>query len=141
MSKAAQQYLAFDFGTKHIGVAVGQTISESAQGLCQIKAQDGIPEWEELDKLIKEWKPDALVIGLPLNMDGSESQMSARARKFHNRLADRYTLPCYMMDERLSSREVKSRQTDSGKNLSQEIDSLAAAVILESWMALQKSNT
>ncbi len=139
MPKSVEQYLAFDFGTKHIGVAVGQTISESAQGLCQLKANDGIPDWDDLDKLVNEWKPDALVIGLPLNMDGSESLMSTRARKFHNRLADRYQLPCHLMDERLSSHEVKSRQIDSGKNLKQEIDSLAAAVILESWLASQKS--
>lgn len=136
-----KQFLGFDFGTKHIGVAVGQSITESAQALCRLKAKDGVPDWKEIDELVETWKPNALIIGLPLNMDGSDSDMSTRARKFSNRLADRYQLPCHLMDERLSSREVKSKLFEAGKkNTRQEIDSLAAAVILENWMSLQKNS-
>lgn len=130
---SAKQILAFDFGTKHIGIAVGQNISESAKGLCQIKANDGIPDWQDIDSIVTDWRPDLLLIGLPLNMDGSMSPIAHRAKKFANRLHDRYGLPCQLVDERLSSYEVKQRY--SIKN--QEIDSLAAAVILRSWFEQQ----
>ena len=102
------QLLAFDFGTKHIGVAIGQTISESSEGLTQLQADNGRPNWEEIDALVNEWRPDAFVIGLPLNMDGSQSHMSKRAKKFSNRLDDRYHIPCHLVDERLSSQEART---------------------------------
>ncbi len=137
MAKHPRLYLAFDFGSKHIGIATGQTLTRTAEGLCRIKADNGIPRWQELDPIIKEWQPAALVIGLPLNMDGSESDMSRRARKFANRLADRYKLPTHMMDERLSSLEVKESHCVTDR----EIDSLAAAVILRNWFEQQLTET
>ncbi|HEY5717466.1 MAG TPA: Holliday junction resolvase RuvX, partial [Motiliproteus sp.] len=78
--------LAFDFGTTRIGVAVGQAITATASPLPWIKAKDGVPDWSQLERLVREWQPDALVVGLPLNMDGSLCEMSHRARKFANRL-------------------------------------------------------
>jgi putative Holliday junction resolvase len=132
------QAIAFDFGTKHIGVAIGQTITANAQGLTQLKANNGLPNWEEVDAIFQEWKPDIFVIGLPLNMDGSSSHMSQRAKKFSNRLADRYNIPCHLFDERLSSVEAREQliQAQKNKEMKQqsEIDSLAAAVILRSWL-------
>lgn len=128
--------LAFDFGTRWIGAAVGQSLLGSATALPSLKAKDGIPDWAALERLIKEWRPDLLVVGLPLNMDGSESEISARARKFGNRLHGRFGLPVAFGDERLSSFEAKGdileqRHTKAFKQ--ENVDSRSAVIILESW--------
>ena len=128
--------LAFDFGTRWIGVAVGQSLLGSATALPSLKAKDGIPDWTALEKLIEEWRPDRLVVGLPLNMDGSESDISARARKFGNRLHGRFGLPVEFSDERLSSFEAKGdilEQRHSKAFKQENVDSRSAAIILESW--------
>lgn len=132
-----QVLLAFDFGTQRIGVAVGQTITGTATPLQIIAANDGIPDWQQVEKLINEWHPDAFVVGIPLNMDGTESDMSVRARKFGQRLYGRFGKPCHEMDERLSSFEVKQQLAEQGnKNTHREpIDSKAAKLILESWLS------
>jgi len=129
--------MAFDFGTKQIGVAVGQTVSKTAQALTLLKASNGAPDWQIIDQLVQEWQPDAFVVGLPLNMDGSVSHMSGRARKFSNRLTDRYHKPCHLVDERLSSVEAREElsTSDDSKKKNTKIDSLAAALILRSWLA------
>lgn len=128
--KKPRRILAFDFGTKRIGVAVGQELTATATPLAPLKARDGIPDWQQVEQLVKQWQPDAFVVGVPLNMDGSPSEMAVRAKKFSNRLHGRYHLPSYGMDERLSSfearREIEAVQTES-------VDSLAAKLILESW--------
>ena len=134
-----QTLLAFDFGLRQIGVACGQTLTSSAQGLCIIKASDGIPNWDDLRVLIDEWKPDRLLVGLPLNMDGSESDLSHLARKFARRLHGRFTLETLMVDERLSSHEIKTSIREQDFNTSartdlSKIDHLAAALILQSWL-------
>ncbi|MGS0728269.1 Holliday junction resolvase RuvX, partial [Shewanella sp. 0m-11] len=82
--------LGFDYGTKSIGIAIGQELTASARPLLSIKAVDGIPRWEEIGALINEWKPDLVVVGLPLNMDGTEQEMTQRARKFANRINGRF---------------------------------------------------
>ena len=82
--------LGFDYGTKQIGVAVGQVVTGQARELCVLKAQNGVPDWQQIEALLREWQPDALVVGLPLNMDGSPSEMSARAEKFARRLNGRF---------------------------------------------------
>ena len=79
MSKPVRLLLGIDYGSKQIGVAVGQVITGQARELCVLKAQNGVPDWQKVEALIKEWQPDAIVVGLPLNMDGSASEMSARA--------------------------------------------------------------
>jgi putative holliday junction resolvase len=129
--------MAFDFGTKQIGVAVGQTVTKAAQALTILKANNGAPDWQIIDLLVQEWQPDAFVVGLPLNMDGSVSHMSGRARKFSNRLTNRYHKPCHLVDERLSSVEarVELQTFDVSKKKKPKIDSFAAAVILRSWLA------
>lgn len=129
--------LAFDFGTQRIGVAVGQTMTGTATALAILPAIDGTPDWQKVEKLIHEWQPDAFVVGIPLNMDGTESQMSIRARKFGKRLYGRFGKPCHEVDERLSSFEVKHRLAEQDKkmNAQQPIDSLAAKLILESWLS------
>ena len=141
MSNTIQTLLGFDYGTQKIGVAVGQTITGTASPLTILKAKDGIPDWHEIETMIKRWKPDALIIGLPLNMDGSESEISIRAKKFSNRLNGRFNLPCHTIDERLTSREARDISRANAEhegrryNNREEIDSLAAQLILESWLS------
>ncbi|MCS5587923.1 MAG: Holliday junction resolvase RuvX [Porticoccaceae bacterium] len=137
-----QTLLAFDFGLKQIGVAYGQTLTSSARGLSIVKASDGIPNWDNLKALIDEWKPNLLLVGLPLNMDGSESDLSHLARKFARRLHGRFTIEVLMVDERLTSRDVKSSLIDENINAGgkrktrdlSKIDHLAAALILQNWL-------
>ena len=92
--------LAFDFGLKHLGVAVGQTVTRTASPLTTLRARQGIPDWQELTRLVDEWSPQLLVVGLPLNMDGTESEMAGRARAFAAKLGSRSNLPV-VMDEDL----------------------------------------
>jgi len=128
--------LAFDFGTTRIGVAVGQPVTATASPLAWVRAKDGVPDWPALDRVVSEWQPEALVVGLPLNMDGSLCDMSYRARKFANRLQARFNLTCYLVDERLTSHEAKGIHLGrgGGSNFKQEsVDGLAAQLILESW--------
>jgi putative Holliday junction resolvase len=130
-----KQALSFDYGIKRIGVAVGQTITGTASPLQPLKAKDGIPNWQDIEKLIKEWQPDILLIGLPLNMDGSESDMSKRARKFANRLHGRFGKPFEMVDERLSSEEIKYDLRDQGIHDFGEhsVDGMVAKLLFEDW--------
>ncbi|NRA20923.1 MAG: Holliday junction resolvase RuvX [Oceanospirillaceae bacterium] len=136
MTKQSQQVLGFDFGTKRIGVASGQSLTSTTTELPPIKATDGTPNWQQLDRLFEEWRPDILVVGIPLNMDSSISEMSYRARRFANRIQDRYQLPCYIIDERLSTIEAKEIHYARGgsNNFREEsVDGIAAQLILQSW--------
>ncbi len=129
--------LGFDFGTKSIGVATGQMITATAQPLAAIKANDGIPNWNIVEKVIADWKPDLVIVGLPLNMDGTEQPVTQRAKKFANRLNGRFGVKIALQDERLTTASAKEfifshggyKALDKGK-----IDSVSAALILESWM-------
>ena len=130
-------YLGFDFGTKRIGVAVGQSITASAQPLKTLKACEGEPQWEAMDSLITQWKPCGLIVGIPLNMDGTEQPITQQARLFIQALTARYHLPVYESDERLSTREAKALLFEEGgynslKN--KAIDSYAAQIILATWL-------
>lgn len=132
----AATVLGFDFGTKSIGVAIGQQITGSANPLSSIKANDGIPKWEEIGALIDEWKPDIVVVGLPLNMDGSEQEMTQRARKFANRISGRFGVKIATQDERLTTADAKARLFEMGgfKALSKgQVDSMSAVLIIESY--------
>lgn len=130
--------MGFDYGTKQIGVAVGQTLTGSAEPLAELKARDGIPDWDQIAQLITEWQPDVLVVGLPLNMDGTGSAMSTRAQKFARRLEGRFHLPTHCVDERLSTFEAKQSFKERGRTPSSfrenPVDSLAAALLLETWL-------
>lgn len=139
LEKPPRSLLAFDFGTGQIGVAVGQTITHTANPLAVLKARDGIPNWEEIATLLEEWRPDLLLVGLPLNMDGSESDFCARARKFARRLHGRFGLPVSMVDERLTTFAAKGQRREQGEHATsyrqQPVDDLAAVIILESWFS------
>lgn len=133
---SAVTILAFDYGTSRIGVAVGQTATCTAQELPIIKAVDGIPNADQLTRVINEWQPQLLVVGLPLNMDDSESELSQRARKFANRLRENFLLRVELMDERLSTFSAQGERLNQNKGSTshqQPLDSVAARLILESW--------
>ena len=131
------QILAFDFGTFSIGVAVGQHITGTASPLAALRAKDGQPNWDEVAKLIASWQPQSLVVGLPLNMDGTEQPLTDMARKFANRLHGRFGLPVHLQDERLTTVAAKQSLFASGgyKNLQKDkVDSAAAQLILEDYL-------
>ena len=136
---AHQVLLGFDFGMKRIGVAVGQTITHSAQALCILAARDGIPCWGEIPPIIKEWRADGLIVGIPYNMDGTSQNTTRLAQKFANRLSHKFKLPVYGVDERLTTVEAKSLLRCQ-KRPPQEIDSYAAKLILESWLTSYLKN-
>jgi len=129
--------LGFDFGMKSIGVAVGQTITKSAKPLTTLKAKNGAPNWNLLTQLIKEWQPDALVVGIPYNMNGSDQPIAQAAKEFAQNLKRRFNLPIHLVDERLTTVEARARLFDKkGYRGMQKpmVDALAAQLILESWM-------
>lgn len=131
--------LGFDYGLKRIGVAVGQELTGSATALMTVRATDGKPDWEAISKLIEQWQPDEVVVGLPLNMDGSDSELSRRAQRFGNQLHGRYNLPAHFMDERLSSLEAEhALKGKTRKAQAADIDKFAAKIILESWLNTQR---
>jgi putative Holliday junction resolvase len=132
----SETLLGFDFGTKSIGVAVGQQLTGTARALTALKAQDGTPDWKLIEKLLKEWQPDYVVVGLPLNMDGTEQELTARARKFANRLHGRFGVRVELQDERLSTVEARADLFERGgfRALQKgQVDSQSAVIILEDW--------
>lgn len=137
--------LGFDFGTQRIGVAVGTTLLGTARPLVVLPTRDGAPDWLAIANLVKEWQPQRLIVGLPLNMDGSDSQTTVNARSFSRKLAGRMVLPVELVDERLTSRAAREeiqQGKDRGKGVSagkqnEAIDAVAAALILEQWLVQQ----
>ena len=131
-----RRLLAFDFGTRRIGVASGQEMLGTGQPLAMLPARDGIPDWQQIEALLAEWQPDIVLVGLPLNMDDTENDMCARARKFGKRLHGRYHVTVEMVDERLTSYEAKGEvmagggRRDFGRH---GVDDRAAVLILETW--------
>ncbi len=133
-----QTLLGFDYGRKRIGVAVGQRVTGSASALTTVSARDGKPDWPAITRLIEEWKPDALVVGIPYHMDGGEQDMTRAAQRFCRQLEGRYHLPVHPADERLSSWVVEAGLAESGKT-ARAIDPLSAQVILQDWLQQKES--
>ncbi|HEX9583594.1 MAG TPA: Holliday junction resolvase RuvX [Gammaproteobacteria bacterium] len=133
MTDAASTLLAFDYGLKRIGVAVGQTLTGTARPLQTVAVKNHRPDWPEIEQLIETWLPDALVVGLPLNMDGTEQEMTDHARQFSHRLHGRFRLPVHLADERLTTREANWRLVEDGGG--RNPDAVAAQVILEGWLS------
>ncbi|MFW8590523.1 Holliday junction resolvase RuvX [Glaciecola sp. 2405UD65-10] len=134
---STQCCLAFDFGMKSIGVAVGQSLTGTASPLAALKARDGIPDWDILAELIQQWGPNELLVGLPLNMDGSEQDITNNVKRFANRLQHKYKLKVHLHDERLSTVDAKERLFALGgyKKLTKDkVDSVSACLIYESWI-------
>lgn len=128
-----QTLLGFDFGTRRIGVAVGQDVSRTATALATIQADDSGPDWDGIDTLVGEWQPHALVVGLPLHADGSDSSATRAARAFAQRLEARYRLRVHMIDERLSSQAAGELGQGSGADRA-GLDAAAARIILQDWL-------
>jgi len=137
---ASASVLGFDFGTRLIGVAVGNRLTGS-RALCVVSATDNGPDWPRIDALMREWNPASLIVGLPLGLDGSEQPMSRAARAFGATLAERYGLAIHFVDERHTSNEAARRfaaQRAQGKARRKDaasLDALAASIILEDWLA------
>lgn len=128
------QVLSFDFGTRKIGVATGQTVSSSASPLPPLPVRNQQIDWPTIEKLIVEWQPHLLLIGLPLNMDGSESAMSQRCRRFAHQLEGRFHIKTLLIDERLSSRAARERVGKSAlTGRDARVDSMAAVIMMETW--------
>ena len=131
-----QLIIAFDFGTQKTGMAVGSSMIESATPLALFPMKDGIPNWDELLKIIKQHQPNLFLVGLPLNMDDSESELSTRARKFARRLRHQTNIETLMVDERLTTREARDELDHyhaQGRAKKLAADSIAAALFIESW--------
>jgi len=131
-----QMIMAFDFGTQKMGMAVGQSLIESANPLALFPMKDGIPNWEALLKIVKQYQPTLFLVGLPLNMDDSESELSTRSRKFARRLRHQTNIETLMVDERLTTREARDELDQyqaQGRAKKLAADSIAAALFIESW--------
>jgi putative Holliday junction resolvase len=126
--------LGFDYGTYKIGVAVGQTVTRTASPLTTLFGHKQQPNWDQISQLMRRWEPDQLVVGLPCDIEGRETELAPRARRFARQLAGRYRLPVHLMDERLTSMEARRHQ---GPNftIGNQPDAVAARLILETWMS------
>lgn len=132
-----QIVLGFDFGTKYIGVAVGQTVTRTANPLASLRARNGVPEWEEVTTLIQYWKPSVLMVGMPFALDGSEQNITYAVRRFVEDLRTRYELPIHTVDERYTTQEAKRYLFEHGgfRALDKSsIDGLSAKIIIESGL-------
>jgi putative Holliday junction resolvase len=129
--------LGFDFGTRRIGVAAGNLQTRTAQGVTTLRVGRDGPDWREIDRLVAEWQPGALVIGLPRLADGQEAPLATGARRFGGRLGARYNLPVHFVDERLSTSEARHRLREAGTRgtrLRGARDTYAAELILQSFL-------
>ena len=135
-----QTLLGFDFGTQRIGVAVGQSITGTATALCTVNARNDQPDLDRILELIDDWHPDALVVGLPLHADGSDSGTTTAVRKFVQQLEERTCLPVYIMDERLSSHAAKQLQHQDKAGGKTGIDAIAAMIILQNWLETENTH-
>ena len=128
--------LGFDFGLKKIGVAIGQVITRTASPLTILKANRGMPDWSLIKKLIMEWDADALIVGLPLNMDGTEQWITECTRQFATTLEKQFHLPVYLVDERLTTVAAKDDLHTHLKGSARfnQVDSVSAKLIVESWL-------
>lgn len=122
--------MAFDYGTRRVGVAVGNSITRAGQALKTIVALNADALFQEIERLLIEWQPNQLVVGLPTHPDGAEHEMTAKARRFGNQLQGRFNLPVNWVDERYSS-VVLEGDADMHDNL----DAHSAALILEQYFA------
>lgn len=138
--RRAERALVFDFGTRRIGVAAASRLSATATPLATIAARDGVPEWREIAALIREWQPDALVVGMPRNADGTPSAMSARAHDFGLWLGQRSGLPVEEIDERYTSTEAEAVLREQRRDGSRkrrvraaDVDRMAALLMAQTW--------
>ena len=139
MDSRPQIIFAFDYGTRRIGVASGDTLTQTARGLATLDCPSGIP-WDAIAKLLADYRPSQLVVGVPYNMDGTPTLLTDAAREFARALHQRHGLPACLMDERLSSREAEAelrhaRATGLKRRrlTHADVDMTAAKIVLERW--------
>jgi putative Holliday junction resolvase len=138
---AIRSVIGFDFGLKRIGIATGQTITGTASPLITLQAVNQRPDWENIATQIRQWKPDALVVGIPCQPDGGEGDITRAARNFSRKLEQRFNLPVYTIDESLSSYEAEEQLKQDikiAKHNKHEIDKMSAAIIVQSWLNSQQ---
>lgn len=126
--------LGFDYGVKNIGLAVGNRLTNTAQPIAILKADNGQPDWNEVEKYLKEWTPTLLIVGMPYTADGTETEHIKKIRKFMNRLHGRFGLPVVEVDERLSSQESEQYMKPSKKGKKGQLDAHSAAIIVERYL-------
>lgn len=126
--------MGFDYGTKHIGIAIGETLTQTSSPLTTTHPVKQKPDWDTIGQLIEEWQPNILVVGLPLNMDDSEMAITPRARRFSNQLQGRFKIDVDLIDEKLSTREAQNRLQTTKIGASGKIDAMSAKIILETWL-------
>jgi putative holliday junction resolvase len=139
-SSAPQIILAFDYGTRRIGIASGDTLTRTARALTTLQCSPDIP-WNQIDRLIQEYRPAQFVVGLPYNMDDTPTLLTEASRTFANELQSRYVLPVALVDERLSSREASEQIRDARalglkrkRATREDVDMIAAKILLEQWL-------
>ena len=144
MNESPGTVLGFDFGKKRIGIAVGQTLTADANPLTTLPVRNEQPDWDAIGRLIQRWRPARLVVGLPVNMDGSEHALASAVKNFAAQLQSRYTLPVHLVDERLSSHEAQriaagmgGRNVPHSRTAKETVDRIAAQLILETWLSQQ----
>lgn len=145
--RVGRTFLGFDYGERRIGVAVGQSVTGTASPLSTVNVRDGEPDWDSIDGIVSTWKPDGLVVGEPLHMDGRPQTMTRRARRFRHALRSRFGLPVHAADERLTTVEARAELAGrgafrgAGAGRRREIDHpVAARIILESWLGERRPN-
>ena len=126
------QILAFDFGTKKIGVAVGQTITKSSSPLAVVFNKDNRINWDQILEIINEWQPQLMLIGKPLNMDGTDSDMMKEVDIFFKKLKKITNIPCEYVDERLTSFEARQNLIELKTDL---VDAQAAKILIDNWLS------
>jgi putative Holliday junction resolvase len=140
-SESPSRVLGFDFGTRRIGLAFGQRITGTAQALAVIAHGADGPDWQRIDSALREWRPEALVVGLPLALDGGEQATATLARRFARALGERSGLPVHLQDERMTSIEADRRfaaARRAGQRRQRDaslLDAIAAQVIVENFLA------
>ena len=136
--------MGFDFGSKKIGIAIGQTVTQTARPIDTIQNKNGVPNWDAVSKLIKKWQPDALIVGIPLNMDGTEQPITHAAREFSHQLKEKYRINIFEIDERLTTKDAREQLFTKGgfKALQDgQVDRVAAQLILQNWFAEHLKNS
>ena len=130
-------YLGFDYVQKYIGIAVGQTISKTANPVCVLDNSNHI-DWKQIDEIADEWSPTGFVVGLPLTADGEQTTVLKEIKKFIGQLSARYKLPVHDIDEHLSSHAAKDLLKTRSQRRMGRLDDTAAAVILQTWLDQQR---
>tara|TARA_B100000965_G_C19110951_1_gene549030 strand:- start:49 stop:489 length:441 start_codon:yes stop_codon:yes gene_type:complete len=127
--QSPQTFISFDFGMSRIGVAIGNTSTQTARPLKTLPARDGIPNWNTIKNILDQWSIDAIIVGMPYTLDNKHQDITFAARKFSNRLKQKYKLPIFIVDERFSTKIARQEMKKK-----QEIDSISACIILEAWL-------